>query len=371
MIRGGPVVPVIISAVGARVKCRHDRREVLMILSRYNKRKLRLLIIPSLSGLAIGAGFSFLISPDPTVRTIVQGMICGLLIGLAAFYMEYFILDRIRRFTVYVIILSRTVIFSIVIFVAYTVSDILVFNVATLLDDIRNFLLPIFGMSMVSILVVMLFINVTRLLGQKSFIRLLIGKYHKPVMEKRIFMFIDVSSSTTIAEEIGDIKFHSFLNDFFFDATRPIVECKGEIYKYVGDEIIVTWDMGRGTRDSNCLECYFQIENAIARLSDKYMKKYGLSPRFSAGLHCGAVVIGEMGDYKREVAFLGDAVNTASRIQNECRYRSRRFIISDDLRRELPVGAVSAYDMESLGSFALRGKKREIELFSVTRRNAV
>ena len=213
----------------------------------------------------------------------------------------------------------------------------------------------------------MLLINISRLLGQKALVRLLIGLYHKPVIKKRIFMFIDLASSTTIAEEIGDIRFHSFLNDFFFDVTRPIVESKGEIYKYVGDEIIVSWTMKNGIKDGNCLECFFQIEEKMDGLRGRYEKKYGTSPRFSAGIHCGEVVIGEMGDYKREVAFLGDVVNTTSRIQSECKAHSRSLIISGDLMKEFPGDVRDSYNFESLGSIALRGKKREISLYHVSR----
>lgn len=338
-----------------------------MKLSRYSTRRLHLLVIPTIAGICIGAAVAVCISPAPTSLTVLQGMLCGLLIGLSVFYLEYFVLDGIRRLSVGLIIVLRTVIYSVSIVVSYVVSDLAIFPVSGLVSDIENFLAIGFAAAMASILVVTFLINVNRLLGQKAFIRLMIGLYHQPVIENRIFMFIDLSSSTSLAEEIGDIAFHSFLNDFFFDATRPIVECKGEIYKYVGDEIIVTWKMRDGLRDGNCVECFFLIEDAVAALEDRYREKYGAVPRFTAGLHCGAAVIGEMGDYKREVAFLGDALNTASRIQSECKVRSRRLIISDDLRNELSGAGEADYAFESLGVIALRGKKREMELFSVTR----
>jgi adenylate cyclase len=337
-----------------------------MRVTRYHGAKSGLLIIPSLAGMGIGAVFSFLISPDPTIRTIIQGIVCGLLIGFTTFYLEYFIFDRIWKMTIIMSVVLRSVIFTAIIVLSYIISDLMVFGAGTIIYDVKTFLFPGFGTAMVSILSVMLVININRLLGQKALIRLLIGLYHKPVKDKRIFMFIDLSSSTAIAEEIGDTRFHSFLNDFFFDATRPIVECKGEIYKYVGDEIIVSWTMKKGIMDNNCIECYFQIEDRIRDRRGEYERAYGVSPQFSAGLHCGNVVIGEMGDYKREVAFLGDVVNTTSRIQSECKARSRCLIISGDLKNEIPSGQSAAYAFESLGSIALRGKKREIELFSVS-----
>ena len=341
-----------------------------MKLSRYSARRMQLLVIPTAAGICVGAVVASLISPNPTLRTVEQGMLCGFLVGLSVFYVEYFVLDRLLRMSVWLIILSRTVIYVLAIVLSYIVSDLAVFGSGGLVADMDRFLAKAVIAAMVAILAVMLGINVSRLLGQNAFIRLLIGKYHRPVTEKRIFMFIDLASSTTLAEEMGDIAFHSFLNDFFFDATRPIVESKGEIYKYVGDEIIVTWRMKDGLKGAGCVECFFLIEEAVAEIEAHYREKYGAVPRFAAGLHCGPVVIGEMGDYKREVAFLGDVVNTTSRIQSECKARSRRLIVSDDLRNELALGGAAGYAFESLGVIALRGKKREMELFSVSRQGA-
>jgi adenylate cyclase len=340
-----------------------------MKVSRYHGAKVGLLVVPSLVGMAIGGVVASLISPAPTIRTIFQGIICGFLIGFTALYFEYFVFDRIRKLTVILSVALRSIIFSAVIVISYVISDLVVFGPGSIIHDVKTFLAPGFGASIISIFAVMLVININRLLGQKALVRLLIGLYHKPVMEKRIFMFIDLASSTAIAEDIGDIRFHSFLNDFFFDATRPIVECKGEIYKYVGDEIIVSWTMKRGIRDNNCLECYFQITERIQMRRGEYEVKYGVAPRFSAGIHCGDVVIGEMGDYKREVAFLGDVVNTTSRIQNEGKAQSRSLVISGELKNELSPEPDMPYVLEDLGSITLRGKKHEISLYSVTRKN--
>jgi adenylate cyclase len=48
-----------------------------------------------------------------------------------------------------------------------------------------------------------------------------------------------------------------------------------------------------------------------------------------AGLHCGPVVIGEMGSLKKEIVFLGDTVNTTARIQNS----AGKLVIACLLRR--------------------------------------
>ena len=65
------------------------------------------------------------------------------------------------------------------------------------------------------------------------------SKHLKPKDEKRIFMFLDLKSSTTIAEEIGHRRYFEFISDFIADVTTPILNNHGEIYQYVGDEIVI------------------------------------------------------------------------------------------------------------------------------------
>ncbi|OQB03848.1 MAG: hypothetical protein BWY20_01210 [Spirochaetes bacterium ADurb.Bin215] len=54
----------------------------------------------------------------------------------------------------------------------------------------------------------------------------------------------------------------------------------GEIYKYVGDEVIITWPEKKGARDANAVRVYQAIRRALVRKTDQYELKYGFS-RFS------------------------------------------------------------------------------------------
>ena len=318
-------------------------------------------------GIAAGGIFAFLITEREKIISLFQGMCAGGLLGIVINILEKVLFDRVRKVTVYAGVLLKTVLYSLVFVVAYLGTDIAFFGVEALMEDIGIYLLPSYIMTFTGAFILILGSNVNKLLGQKALLRIFFGKYHTPVIEKRIFMFLDLESSTTIAEEIGDIRFHLFLNEFFFDITGPVIDSGGEIYKYVGDEMIVSWTMNKGLSQNGCIECFFLIDETIRSLSKKYTARFGRVPKFGAGLHCGEVVVGEIGDYKREVAFLGDAVNTTSRIQAECKKTGKRLIVSDTLKNEFSAENTAGYVFESFGSIALRGKKKEIELFGVTR----
>jgi adenylate cyclase len=200
---------------------------------------------------------------------------------------------------------------------------------------------------------------VSTIIGKNILPKLFIGKYRKPVEEDRIFMFLDIASSTTIAEKIGHLNYLSLLNDFFYDVTGPINLTKGEIYKYVGDEVIITWKMKNGLKDNNCIRCFYYIDEAVRSRADHYRKKYGLVPDFKAGLHGGLTVIGEVGMSKREIAYIGDVVNTTARIEKECNELNRRLLISQVLESLLDFPG-----LEVAGIVLLRGKEKEMRLFS-------
>lgn len=205
--------------------------------------------------------------------------------------------------------------------------------------------------------------QVNRLLGHNALVTFITGKYHQPIEEDRIFMFLDLKSSTAIAEKLGNKQYHNFLNDFFHDISSAIVESKGTIYQYVGDEVVVTWTKEKGLKDANCITCYFRIAAAIHLQAAKYEKAYGFLPTFKAGFHYGPVISGEIGDIKREIVYHGDTVNTAARIRSECTKLKKDLLLSAELLKELTISEY--FSPESIGKIKLRGKKEEIELFSI------
>jgi len=211
--------------------------------------------------------------------------------------------------------------------------------------------------------------RINLLIGGRIFVSFFTGRYHQPIEEERIFMFLDLKSSTTIAERIGHIQFHRFINDFLFTISEAIIGNKGEIYKYVGDEVIITWKMKEGLKDLRCLRLFFDAVDYVKREKSLFEKKYGVVPEFKAGMHCGKVVSGEMGSTKMEIAFLGDVINTTARIEDECNSYRKPLLISIDLLQKLNPG--KEYCCEKVGDISLRGRVKKIELYAVERNPAV
>lgn len=189
------------------------------------------------------------------------------------------------------------------------------------------------------------------------------GKYHTPKEEERIFMFLDMKSSTTIAENLGHVTYFEMLREYYSDLSDPIINYSGEIYQYVGDEIIVSWTLKNGLQNNNCVECFFALKASIKKQTGKYNEKFGLLPEFKAGFHLGKVTTGEIGVIKKEIIFTGDVLNTTSRIQGLCKLHKVDILISGDLLKKLDLD--SPFQITSFGENELRGRDERIALFSV------
>ncbi len=207
--------------------------------------------------------------------------------------------------------------------------------------------------------------DVNTLLGQNVLLNFIFGRYYAPRLESRVFLFLDMEGSTGLAERLGPLAFHRLLNRFVLDLTQPIVAARGEIHRYIGDEVIATWKLQDGITSARCIAACFGAMHRLADRAPDYRHEFGEAVAVRAGLHCGPVVTGEMGSVKREIVFLGDTVNTAARIQELCRQTGDRVLASADLidRLELPPGIAK----RSLGDLRLRGKGADLALYALTK----
>jgi adenylate cyclase len=196
--------------------------------------------------------------------------------------------------------------------------------------------------------------------GQGAFWNIVRGRYNTPREEKRTFMFLDINSSTTIAEQLGDEKYHALLKDFFADITYPILDNKGSIYQYVGDEVVVAWNFANGRENMQSIKCFFDMKLRIREQKEKYLRKYGLVPSFKAGIHCGRVIGGEVGVMKRDVTYSGDVLNTTARILSKCNEFNAEVIASADVLSG--IASLTDYVSRPLGAIKLKGKEKEVML---------
>ncbi len=199
--------------------------------------------------------------------------------------------------------------------------------------------------------------------GKGVFVKILLGRYRTHKEEKRIFMFLDLKDSTSIAERLGHLKYSQFIQDCFHDLNRIVFKYEAEIYQYVGDEAVLTWTYAKGVMNNNCVELFFGFEQERQSRRDYYIEKYGVYPEFKAGLHGGALMVAEVGFVKKELAYHGDVINTSARIQAQCNNYNAALLISERLIEDINTEGHATSNF--LGSVFLKGKKKEVKIHAV------
>jgi len=211
---------------------------------------------------------------------------------------------------------------------------------------------------------ILLVFQVGQIAGARNLGHIVLGRYHRPRPEERAFLFVDIAGSTALAERLGAAAVHRFLGNVFRLASDPIDDYGGEIYQYVGDEMVVTWTVDEARTDARPIACFFAIAAALQGAAPEFEREYGVAPRLRAALHAGPVISGEIGDTKRNIVFHGDVMNTAARLEHATRELDRQFLVSKEAIGYLR--GTERYVLEPLGPQALRGRETLVEVYAVT-----
>lgn len=299
---------------------------------------------------------------------IVFGTLAGILFGTAQYKLEKYLYRRVPlwRLALYGLITDAvimTVLFSLV---YRFFKDIVGFQQeVSFFQFIQN---PSAILTFLYSILVSFVLSAIRqlnlLLGRGNLLRFIKGDFYEPTVENRVFMFVDLKDSTGIAEQLGHIKYSSFIQDCFYDL-RVVQAFDAEVYQYVGDEVVLSWRVKQNMNYAKCIKAFWAFEDKLTSRSDFYLKRYGLVPSFKAGLHFGEVTTAEVGEIKREIAYHGDTMNIAARIQEKCNHYDKTFLISEFVHTKLDIDETC--DLELMGEETLRGKQQGIKIYAVNR----
>jgi adenylate cyclase len=305
------------------------------------------------------------------VMAVLLGILYGASLGLLGYYLESKVF---RKLSLGKIILFKTVgslgllslllwLLRFVFFDVFILPSIYIpgFRLNDASWDYLFYLLLVYYFFMNLIIS---FINqVNKKYGPGVLLPLLLGRYRHPREEERIFMFMDLKSSTTTAEKLGHIRYSSFIRDCFADINEVLFPYRAQVYQYVGDEIVVTWPEREGLKNHYCIRFFFACKKQFGNRAEYYMNTYGFLPEFKAGVHTGKVTAVEIGEIKRDIAYHGDTLNTAARIQSVCNEYNKSLLVSQYLLNK--TGENHNMQTEALGMIGLRGKMAKVGIVSI------
>jgi adenylate cyclase len=321
------------------------------------------LIVFEATGIQVAGGIGSII-----LVSVLFGVVYGIILGLTTYYLDKYFFRK--QSLGKVILLKAAISLAALILILMTMRFVLFeFLIAptlniTLSDKSWDHLFNLLVFYYFFMTLLISFINqVNKKYGPGVLVPLLLGKYRSPREEERIFMFMDLKSSTATAERLGHLEYSAFIRDCFFDINEMLLPFHAEVYQYVGDEIVVTWKEREGLEDFTCIRFFFACKKQFHDRAQYYLTQYGFLPDFKGGLHMGKVSAVEIGEIKRDIAYHGDTLNTAARIQSVCNEFNKTFLVSGYLLEK--IGLHQSMKAEELGMILLRGKTASVGIASV------
>lgn len=349
-----------------------------MALPALQRERLKLVARVALIGAAIGAVYGVLLAATlagpggevDRVARALSGAVTGLLISASIGAIEILLLRGgalrgLNALPFLAVVVSKCVVYGVIVVAAVTlVPDQLTFgDRGTPTPMTARALAITVGFSLAVTFVFVVVLQAATLLGRRTFRDLVLGRYRRPHAERRFFLFVDVVGSSAIAERLGPLDAHRFLAAVFSAAAEPVAEARGEIYQYVGDEIVVSWPETEGAVHARPLRCLFAIRAALAARADRFRARFAAVPALRAALHFGEVIAGEVGDQRRAIVFHGDVMNTAARLEQATRDVGLRFIVSQAALEAL--GRPPELELSDLGALALRGRAQPVRAYGI------
>jgi class 3 adenylate cyclase len=343
-----------------------------MRVSHRARRDRRIIVIVLALSAAVSAVFGYLAAPPgaPRYMSALLGVANAFVVATPIVLFELYrthwaFARRMRRWPLLAYLAFKNV-YYLVCIVGGTVLVRLIFDgIMGRPPELDRIMINSFVFGAAMVFVGTFAFEMGRLLGWVTLKNLLTGRYIQPRREQKVFLLIDMKDSTGHAERLGPVRFHELLNDFFRDIADAALECDAEIHKYVGDEAILTWSTGPALADGDYLACPFIVRDFIAAHGERYRTGFGVVPEFRATLHCGEIVAGEIGDLRREIAYVGDTLNVAARLLEAAKTLHRDILVSADLL-ELATRP-SDLHAEPLPTLAVRGRSAPLEIFALSR----
>ena len=187
-----------------------------------------------------------------------------------------------------------------------------------------------------------------------------------------IIWFCDLRESTPLAESMPRDAFLSLLNGFFDAMAGAVIDNGGQVLRFIGDAALAIFpidSLGEHAQASAMTPERARV-NALAAADDAAQRIAAINLersdagqpviRYGMALHPGSVTYGNIGTENRlEFTVIGDAANTAARIEALCKTLHRPLLVSAAFAEHFPER------FESLGQHALRGVGDSQEIFAL------
>ncbi len=188
--------------------------------------------------------------------------------------------------------------------------------------------------------------------------------------ERRIaILFADLRGFTKLSEGKLPYDVVFVLNQYFKAMGEAVDSAGGKLDKFIGDGVMALFGIDEGP-DEGCrraVDAARRMAAALAQLNDALKMDIDEKLRIGIGIHCGPAIVGEMGHGSAmHLTAVGDAVNTASRLESATKDFSAELVMSAEVAERAGTAALAGMVCQR-ETVALRGKSEHIDVLVAAR----
>jgi len=179
-------------------------------------------------------------------------------------------------------------------------------------------------------------------------------------------LFSDIRGFTTLSEQRTAEQVVDLLNHYFSQQVQAVFRHNGTMDKFIGDAIMAFWGapVDDPQQADNAVAAALEMSDVLAQFRDELPEELrGFD--IGIGIHTGPAVVGFIGSENRlDYTAIGDTVNLASRIEGQTKGVAR-VLVSGDTR----ALCSDKFDFIDHGSYKVKGRNQEVQLFEPIRRS--
>lgn len=185
-----------------------------------------------------------------------------------------------------------------------------------------------------------------------------------------VILFSDIRGFTSMSESLRPKELVQMLNGFLSGMTRAVEAYGGFVDKFIGDAVMAVFgltdtDDGHKTQPSSADKAVMASLTMIEELK-RFNRNLPdeVSPlEIGIGLHAGKVIAGLIGSpQKRSYTIIGDAVNTASRLEGMTKMLGAGILVSKEAVTQFTR---NDFIQRPLGRFCPKGRLCHVEVFDI------
>ena len=181
--------------------------------------------------------------------------------------------------------------------------------------------------------------------------------------EKRYatFLFTDVRGFTSLSESVEPEQVTYIMNKALTAQQIAVQKYEGMVDKYIGDAMMAIFNAPIDLEDheTKAIQCALEIQNNMIQLNKELTSEGLPSVAIGIGINSGEAVIGNMGsDSRFDYTAIGDAVNTAARLESSTKEVGKDLIIGLNTKQN------SKFKLKLLKPIKVKGKKKSLEIYT-------